>query len=452
MRPRAWTVWALRYGVPGLAIRTAARRGDLIARTVADPALRDDPFPAYERLREQGVLTANRLVHATVSHRVANAILRSDRFAAGPGPAPTPFLQRVLDRAIDPHALGPDDPPSLLAIEPPDHTRLRRLVSHAFTPRAVAGLAPRIEQIADELLAARPAGRPFDLVADYAAPLPVVVIAELLGVPSSMRAEFIEWGNLAATTLDPALPRRDYAAADRALRTIHAWLGEHVQALRRRPGDDLLSRLVHLADGGDTLTDTELRATAFLLLGAGFETTVNLIGNAAVLLMQHRDQLERLLAGELAWSGAVEETLRFDSPVQVTLRTARSATEVEGVPLAAGRSVVVMLGGANRDPAVFDEPQRFDAGRGNAREHLAFSAGIHYCLGAQLARLEGEIALRALFEHAPDLAPAGPGQRRGTRVLRGYERLPVVQPASSASRRSRNRRSTSLDVSTSASS
>ena len=452
MRPRAWTVWALRYGVPGVAIRATARRGDLIARTVADPALRDDPFPAYEQLRGEGVLTGNRLVHATVDHRAANAILRSDRFFAGPGLAPTPRLQKLLDRAIDPWALGPDDPPSLLAIEPPDHTRLRRLVSSAFTPRRVAGLATRIEQIAHELLADRPAGTPFDLVADYAAPLPVIVIAELLGVPSSMRAEFIEWGNLAATTLDPALTRREYAAADRALRTIHAWLGEHVQALRRQPGDDLLSRLVHLADGGDALTDTELRATAFLLLGAGFETTVNLIGNAAVLLMQHRDQLDRLLDGEVSWSGVVEETLRFDSPVQVTLRTARTDTEVEGVPVAAGRSVVVMLGGANRDPAVFTDPQSFDVGRPNAREHLAFSAGIHYCLGAQLARSEGEIALRVLFEHAPDLRPAGPVRRRSTRVLRGYEHLQVVQPASSASRRSRNRRSTSLDVSTNASS
>jgi cytochrome P450 len=282
--------------------------------------------------------------------------------------------------------------------------------------------------------------------------LPVIVIAELLGVPTSMRAQFIEWGNLAATTLDPALPRRDYATADRALRRIHAWLTEHVRTLRRRPGDDLLSRLVQLADRGDALTDTEVRATAFLLLGAGFETTVNLIGNGAALLMQHREQLDELLSGNLAWSGAVEETLRFDSPVQVTLRTARTDTEVAGVPLPAGRSIVVMLGGANRDPAVFTEPHRFDAGRANAREHLAFSAGIHYCLGAQLARLEGEIALRCLFEHAPELATAGPVRRRGTRVLRGYDRLPVAQPASSASRRSRNRRSTSLDVSTNASS
>jgi cytochrome P450 len=203
-------------------------------------------------------------------------------------------------------------------------------------------------------------------------------------------------------------------------------LGDHIATLRRNPGDDLLSELVKINQDGDRLSDEELRVNTLLLLGAGFETTVNLIGNAVALLLEHRDQLEALQADPSGWPNAVDEVLRYDSPVQVTVRVANRATEVAGEPVPAGRAFVLMLGAANRDPEVFSDPDRFDVTRPDARLHLAFSAGIHYCLGAQLARLEAAIALQTLFERFPDLALAGTPVRRGTRVLHGFEHLPVA--------------------------
>jgi cytochrome P450 len=279
----------------------------------------------------------------------------------------------------------------------------------------------------------------------YAGPLPVRVISEILGVPSYMQPHMLEWGNAAAVTLDPALRYRQFRDASKALRSIHAWLGEHLKDLRRNPGDDLLSKLAQTVDEGESLNDVELRATALLVLGAGFETTVNLIGNAVTQLLAHPDQLEMLKANPDGWGNAVDEVLRYDSPVQVTVRIAGEDTEVCGHPIPSGRFVSLMLGGANRDPEVFEEPQRFDVTRANAREHLGFSAGIHFCLGASLARLEGATALRMLFERFPDLALAGDPVRRQLRVLRGYEHMPVtLRTASRADQSSRSMRTSSL--------
>lgn len=432
MIARPAVVWTIKYGLPGLGMRIAGRRGELISRLVVDPALRDDPFPAYDAMRASGALVAGRFVNATASYAVANELLRSELFQAGPTPAPSPRLGRLLDAALDPRALGPDDPPSLLAINGVQHARLRKLVSHAFTPRAIGALSTRVEKIAHELLDRIPAER-FDLVDSYAALLPVTVIAEMLGVPANMRRQFLEWINLAALGLEPALSWRDFRRADAANRQSHAWLDEHIARLRRSPGEDLLSRMIQAADGSDRLTDTELRVTALLVLGAGFETTVNLIGNAVALLLAHPAQLESLQRDPSGWPNAVEEVLRFDSPVQVTLRASSVDTSVAGVAVPAGRPVVVVLGGANRDPAQFTDPHRFDSGRANARDHIAFSAGPHFCLGAQLARLEAATALRVLFSRLPDLAIAGAPTRRTTRVLRGYQHLPVARtPEASA--------------------
>lgn len=210
-----------------------------------------------------------------------------------------------------------------------------------------------------------------------------------------------------------------------ALRQIHHWLANHLVELRRNPGDDLLSQLAVLVDQGEALDDVELRATALLVIGAGFETTVNLIANGVVQLLENPDQLHLLRADSALWHNAVEEILRYDSPVQATVRVAAEDTEVGGHPVPAGRFVSLMLGGANRDPAVFEDPSRFDVTRPNARDHLAFSAGIHFCLGASLARLEGATALRMLFERFPDLSLEPGAVRRRMRVLRGYNHLPV---------------------------
>jgi cytochrome P450 len=423
---RSRAVWAIRYGLPGLAIRTAARRGDLIARAAADPSAMDDPARLYADLRALGPLGGNRLVAASAQHAVVNSILRDDAFRADPGAAPTQWLNKLMLAAIDPRALGPVDAPSLLAIEPPQHNRIRRLVSHAFTPRAIAAYADTIREIANGLIdRAGARGGRFDLVDDYAAQLPVTVIARIMGIPADRHDELLRIGNDAATTLDPALTWRDFRAADDAIRRAGVMLDEHIAALRRAPGDDLLSEMVRINEDGDRLTDTELRVNTLLLLGAGFETTVNLIGNAVALLLEHPHQLAGLLADPSGWPNAVDEVLRYDSPVQMTARIAKETTEVAGQTVPAGRGVILHLAAANRDPEVFADPDRFDVTRPDARLHLAFSAGIHYCLGAQLARLEAAIALQTLFERLPDLAVTAPPTRRRTRVLRGFEKFPV---------------------------
>ncbi|HWU32667.1 MAG TPA: cytochrome P450, partial [Marmoricola sp.] len=212
--------------------------------------------------------------------------------------------------------------------------------------------------------------------------------------------------------------------ADGAVRALHIWIDQHLRNLKANPGDDILSRLLQ-NEAADQLTDIELRATALLVLGAGFETTVNLIGNAVMQLHEHPKQRRILEEDPDLWGNAVEEVLRYDSPVQVTFRIATKDSVVAGTAVRAGTSVLMMLGGANRDPEIFQDPQTFDVTRDDADKHVSFSAGAHYCLGASLARLEATTALRMLFERFPDLEVTGPGQRRGTRVLRGYEHMPV---------------------------
>jgi cytochrome P450 len=425
--PRSALVWSIRYGIPGFAIRTAARRGDLIARSAVDPTALDNPAELYAGLRALGPLGGNKLVGATAYHSVINQILRDDAFVANPGAGPTKTLDRLMTAAIDPRARGPVDIPSLLAISPPQHGRIRRLVSHAFTPRAISAYEPRIRAIANELLdRAEAKGGQFDVVDDFASQLPLRVIADIMGIPQDMHAELLQIGNEAALTLDPAMTWRDFRSADRAIRKAADLFDAHIAHLRRNPGDDLLSELVQANQDGDRLSDEELRVNTLLLLGAGFETTVSLIGNAVPLLLEHHDQLDALQADPSGWPNAVDEVLRFDSPVQVTVRIASRATEIAGVPVHAGRGVVLMLGAGNRDPEVFTDPDRFDVTRPDARLHLAFSAGIHYCVGAQLARLEAAIALQTLFERFPHLELAGTPERRKTRVLNGFEHLPVA--------------------------
>ena len=431
LRPaRTMARWAVRHGMPAAYLTREARRGDLVARLLRDPELRAHPHDLHEQLRAGGPLVRTALGPLSTSHAVASEVLRSDRFGVGfdwsaaPGPA-----RWALAFGDDPAATGIAEPPSMLVVDPPDHTRYRRLVGRAFTPRATAAAEPMVRQVADTLLdALEPAaarGEPVDLVAAFAAPLPVLVIADLLGVPADRQEDFLRWGAAAAATLDPGLPLRRFLAADRAMRAMHDFLTGHFARLRRDPGEDLVSRLVTASDG-DALTDRELHATVLLLLGAGFETTVNLLGNAVVLLDAHREQRATLLADPSGWPNAVEEVLRFDSPVQLTGRTVRADTELAGVPLRPGSRVTLLLGAASRDPDVFADPGRFDVGRANARDHLAFSAGIHYCVGAGLARLEAAVALRALTERFPDLRVSGRPVRRDLQTLRGFEHLPVT--------------------------
>ena len=431
--------WGATHGVMRLAIRARARAGNPDAAVLRDPAVREDPYAHYERLRTAQPFAGGAFARVSVHHEVCTDVLRSDAFGQIGGSRTDglpPVLKAALRAAGPRPSVGPIDPPSMLAVDPPEHTRYRRLVSRAFSARAVTRLRERTEQIAAELLDGleddAAAGRPVDLVRRYASLLPVTVISEMLGVPVAMREQFLAWGDGATPSLDIGVDWQTHRSVERNLVELDAWFRGHLADLRRSPGDDLLSSLVTAADeDGERLTEQEVLATGALVFGAGFETTVNLIGNGAGLLFAHADQRRLLAEDPSLWPSAVDEMLRIDSPVQRTGRRALHDTEVQGVPVAAGELILLILGAANRDPKVFTDPHTFDIRRPNARDHVAFSSGIHFCLGAALARMEGEVALRALFERFPDLVPAGPAHRRSTIILRGYDSMPVLlRPAS----------------------
>jgi cytochrome P450 len=434
MSARVMARWAASHGLMRLALNRGARQGNLDARLMIDPAYQDDPFPYYEQLRETYPLAKGGLSLASVHHDVCTEVLRSDDFGiARPDLTLPPPARAVLKVAGPRISAGPIDPPSLLAVDPPDHTRYRKLITRVFTAKAVAALRERTAIVADDLLdqlASGDRGEPVDLVASYASLLPVTVISEILGVPVSMREQFLQWGHGAAAALDMGLSWPRFQRSEADLDGLNKWLLGHFARLRANPGEDILSKLVALVDeDGGRLSEPELSATALLLLSAGFETTVFLIGNGVAGLFAHPGQRAELAEDPSLWPNAVEEVLRFDSPVQRTARRAKRDTEVHGVPVQAGTVVATILGGANRDPRKFDHPDRFDIHRANAREHVTFSSGIHFCLGAALAKMEGEVALRRLFERFPQLTPAGPAHRRPTRVVRGYDAMPVLTNA-----------------------
>ncbi|MHA6631058.1 cytochrome P450 [Pseudonocardia sichuanensis] len=424
--------WGLRHGLVRRAVGKRMQAGDLTAQLMLDPATIADPFPHYATVRTQGRLVDNTVVLNTAHHDLAVAILRSSDFGVVGGPSGrAPAALRYAVRAGGRGPLGPVEPPSMLATDPPDHTRYRKLVTRAFSARAVAALRSRTEEIAADLLdtmAGNGAGA--DVIGDYASLLPATVIAEMLGAPVEMRRQFLEWGEGAALSLDAGLTFSQFRRSERDIAALQEWMTGHFAHLRRHPGDNILSNLVHQHDGEGRLSEDELTSIAMLLLAAGFETTVNLIGNGVAQLCAHPDQLALLREEPARWPRAVDEILRVDSPVQRTGRIAQRDTEVAGERVRRGQVVVVLIGGANRDPAVFADPDRFDVTRENAGEHLSFSSGPHFCLGAGLARMEGEVGLRALFDRFPDLTLAGPPRRRPTRVLRGYHAMPVrLSPA-----------------------
>lgn len=395
-------------------------------QTLFDPAQRADPYPEYAGWREQTPIAepAPR-VFVLTRHADCAAVLRDNRFGHAESQA-TPLHERGRQ---DDALLDEDGTParSFLIRNPPDHTRLRKLVAKAFTRPMVAKLAPRIEAITarllDEALAAQ---RPVDLIDALAYPLPVAVISELLAIPEADRERFVGWSHAMARGLDPdfALPPETRDAQQRA----RAEFAEYVRTLAEHrsiePGTDLLSALVGVRDSGDTLTEAELISTCILLLVAGHETTVNLIGNGTLALLRHPEQLRRLQADPTLADDGIEELLRYDSPVQLTMRSALRDADVRGVPVPEGAMAILLIGSANRDPELFERPDELELERSPTR-HLAFGQGIHFCLGAPLARLEARSAFRALAERAPRLRLAGTPQWKENLVLRGLAQLPV---------------------------
>jgi hypothetical protein len=351
-------------------------------------------------------------------------VLRDKRFgvtAPSTMDLPRP-LRTLISRTADEGVANPVEPPAMVVVDPPEHTRYRQLVAQSFTPRAIDKLATRVAEVTDDLIE-RLADTPHpDLIADFASQLPVAIIAEILDLPPDTHQWMLEWGHCGAPLLDIGIGWRTYRRAVDGLRGADRELRDRFHQLRSsETHDHPFSRLA--AHG--TLTDHEFTANAALLIGAGFETTVNLIGNGINLLLQNPDQLALLCNDPELWPSAVEEILRIDSPVQMTARTAHCDLDLAGHRVAAGEMVALLLSGANRDPHMFADPDRFDITRPNARDHLAFASGIHACLGAALARIEGVTALRALFEAFPDLELTAPPQPRGLVNLRGFSRLPA---------------------------
>ena len=422
--------WLALHGfVRGLS-SIGARRGDLQARLIADPTVKADPVPFYEEVRARGPLARSRIGYITADHAIGHELLRSDDFRVLSIGSNLPVPLRWLERRARDDLLHPLRPPSLLAVEPPDHTRYRKTVSSVFTTRAVAALREGVERSAVTLLdeLSREPGV-VDIVDRYCAQLPVAIISDILGVPDADRQRILEFGELAAPSLDFGLPWPQYRQVQRGIEGFNHWLAEHLQQLRRNPGEDLMSQLIQKAESGSAetyLDESELHAVAGLVLAAGFETTVNLLGNGIRMLLDAPEHLQILSQRPELWPNAVEEILRLESPVQLTARLALKDTDVAGRPVKQGELVVVYVAAANRDPAVFADPNHFDIERDNAGKHLAFSGGRHFCLGAALARAEGEVGLRAFFDRFPDVRSAGAGSRRDTRVLHGWSTLPVA--------------------------
>jgi cytochrome P450 len=397
--------------------------------TLFDPHRVADPYPTYAWLREaRPVWQPVERLYVLSRHEDCAAVLRDPRFGRAEGGRLG--LRRV---GQDAGAMVAERPAvrSFLALNPPDHTRLRRLVSRAFTPARVRDLGPRIEATAAELIetaaASAAAGGPVDLIEALASPLPVTVISELLGVPSADYDRLVGWSDALARGLDPAflISAEDREREQVARAEFSAYLTGLIAERRRSPGDDLVSALVGVADDGDMLSEEELIATCILLLVAGHETTTSLMGSAVLGLLQHPGQLARLRAEPELMAGAVEEFLRYDPPVQLTARVALTDAGIGPVPVPAGSAALMLVGAANRDPSLCADPERLDITR-PPTHHVSFGQGIHFCLGAPLARLETQIVLRLLLERRDDLRLAGEPAWKENTVLRGLRFLPVT--------------------------
>jgi cytochrome P450 len=386
-----------------------------------DPEFVADPYPMYHRLRAEDPVHHSPLGFWVVTrYPDVLAMLRDPRLIKEPIAA---FVAARFGVAVPP-GLGL----SMLDRDPPDHTRLRGLVSKAFTPRALERLRPGIQQIVDGLLDEAQARGSMDLIEEFAYPLPVRVICEMLGVPVKDHERFKAWGLDIARGLDAIMLPPDSPVGQRSIsgrRALAEYFRELIAERRAAPRDDMLSALIAAEEAGDKLNEEELLATCILLLVAGHETTVNLIGNGTLALLRHPAELRKLRDDPGLIGTAVEELLRFDGPVQRTARIPSEDVTIGGQTIGKGEMVMPFLGAADRDPTQFPDPDRLDITRADNR-HIAFGMGIHFCLGAPLARMEGQIAINTLLARLPKLTLATDQPRfRQSLTLRGLEALPV---------------------------
>ncbi len=387
-----------------------------------DPEFVADPYPVYHRLRAEDPVHHSPLGFWVLT-RYADvmAMLRDPRLTKEPIAA---FVAARFGVAVPP-GLGL----SMLDRDPPDHTRLRSLVSKAFTPKALESLRPHIQQIVDDLLAHAAGKGKMDLIEEFAYPLPVRVICEMLGVPVKDHERFKAWGLDIARGLDAIMLPPESEVGQRSVtgrKALAGYFRELIAERRAAPCDDMLSALIAAEEAGDKLNEEELLATCILLLVAGHETTVNLIGNGTLALLRHPDQLRKLRENPKLIGSAVEELLRYDGPVQRTARIPSEDVTIGGQTIGKGEMVMPFLGAADRDPAQFRDPDRLDITRADNR-HIAFGMGIHFCLGAPLARMEGQIAINTLVQRLPKLGLATDRPEfRQSLTLRGLKTLPVA--------------------------
>lgn len=391
-----------------------------------EPANHLDPYPLYARIREWGPWVQTPYGKIVSHHAEVSAALRDPRLSSNMRhQAGYPQFVELASQMGLSDLLAVQDRMMLFA-DPPDHTRLRRLVSKGFHLRAVDELRPWVEQLVDEILDSVADGGGMDVTAQLAYPLPVTVICQMLGVPVADRPLFEDWTRAAVRAIDPGDDFTVFFAARDAFNAYGEYFEGLIAERRKRPGDDLLSALLAAEDEGERLTHDELLATMILLFVAGHETTVNLIGNGLLALLRQPQELARLRDDPALDPSAIEELLRFDPPVQLTARNATADLEVAGMEVPRGEQLVLLLGAANRDEAAFASPDVLDLGRTDNR-HVAFGGGIHLCLGAPLARLEAQAAIGRLVRRFPTLALAGDAvEIKETVTLRGPVSLPVT--------------------------
>lgn len=389
-----------------------------------DPAFRANPYPYYDTLREQAPVYFTPFETVVLSRYADVATtLRSNDFSRD--------IEKNANEPVNPiqtrkrERRGDEGGKSILNLDPPDHTRLRRLVSLAFTPTAIERLRPRVQQLVDDALDIAAERGTMELIDELAFPVPFQVISDLLAMPTERADELRQWSQHLTASLEPTANDDDMDRAEAAIDQFYPYLISIIEDRRQHLGDDLLSALIQVEESGDRMSTSELISFVLLLYVAGHETTVNLIGNGTLALLRNPDQLAMWRDDPSLDGVAIDELLRYDGPVQLTVRVPLKPVHFGEVTVEPGTVVMTVLGAANHDPSMFDDPHALQLRRPNANRHLALAAGVHYCLGASLAKLEAQVAISSVIRRFPSIQMAGEPGWRDRLTIRGVDRLPL---------------------------